>query len=120
MMRTLPPCSSTKMRPSGARVIAVGALRPPETTVSVNPGGTVAAAAEAGGTGGRAGKGRWNRKTAPPQSRPADPPQRQNCPIPPPAGQDPLAPLARAPGIRTRTAQRLTFHLLQVPKAEAL
>ena len=37
-----------------------------------------------------------------------------------PAVQNLVAQLTRLPGIGTRTAQRLTFHLLQVPKAEAL
>jgi recombination protein RecR len=36
-----------------------------------------------------------------------------------PAVQNLVAQLTRLPGIGTRTAQRLTFHLLQVPKAEA-
>jgi recombination protein RecR len=37
-----------------------------------------------------------------------------------PAVQNLVAQLTRLPGIGTRTAQRLTFHLLQVPKTEAL
>jgi recombination protein RecR len=37
-----------------------------------------------------------------------------------PAVQNLVAQLTRLPGIGTRTAQRLAFHLLQVPKAEAL
>src|SRR5437867_9486925 len=37
-----------------------------------------------------------------------------------PAVENLVAQLTRLPGIGTRTAQRLTFHLLQVPKAEAL
>jgi recombination protein RecR len=37
-----------------------------------------------------------------------------------PAVQNLVAQLTRLPGIGTRTAQRLTFHLLQVPKGEAL
>ena len=41
--RNAPPCWQTKMRPSGARAMAVGLFRPPATTESVNPGGTVAA-----------------------------------------------------------------------------
>src|SRR5213593_4418469 len=41
--RRVPPCSQTKIRPSGARAMAVGLLRPAATGESVNPGGTVAA-----------------------------------------------------------------------------
>ena len=37
-----------------------------------------------------------------------------------PAVENLVAQLTRLPGIGTRTAQRLTFHLLQVPKTEAL
>ena len=37
-----------------------------------------------------------------------------------PAVQNLVAQLTRLPGIGTRTAQRLAFHLLQVPKVEAL
>jgi recombination protein RecR len=37
-----------------------------------------------------------------------------------PAVQNLVAQLTRLPGIGTRTAQRLAFHVLQVPKAEAL
>jgi recombination protein RecR len=37
-----------------------------------------------------------------------------------PAVQNLVAQLTRLPGIGTRTAQRLAFHLLQVPKTEAL
>src|SRR6185295_8711339 len=41
--RRLPPCSQTKMRPSGAKAIAVGLVKPEATNESVNPGGTEAA-----------------------------------------------------------------------------
>src|SRR5262249_26516209 len=37
-----------------------------------------------------------------------------------PSVENLVAQLTRLPGIGTRTAQRLAFHLLQVPKAEAL
>src|SRR5581483_1661613 len=42
--RKVPPCSLTNNRPSGANAIAVGAFRP-GIVVSLNPGGSVAAAA---------------------------------------------------------------------------
>ena len=41
--RRLPPCSQTKIRPSGAKAIAVGLVKPEATNESVNPGGTEAA-----------------------------------------------------------------------------
>src|SRR5688500_2169773 len=44
MTRKRPPCSQTKMRPSGAIAIAVG-LAIPEMIVSVKPAGSVAALA---------------------------------------------------------------------------
>ena len=37
-----------------------------------------------------------------------------------PAVDNLVAQLTRLPGIGTRTAQRLTFHLLSVPQEEAL
>ena len=37
-----------------------------------------------------------------------------------PAVENLVAQLTRLPGVGQRTAQRLAFHLLQVPKAEAL
>ena len=37
-----------------------------------------------------------------------------------PAVENLVAQLTRLPGVGTRTAQRLTFHLLSVPKDEAL
>src|SRR5215213_11377092 len=40
--RNVPRCSQTKMRPSGARAIAVGSVRPAATSESVKPDGTVA------------------------------------------------------------------------------
>src|SRR6185369_18066810 len=43
MTRNAPPCWQTKIRPSGASAIAVGFVKPPATTASVNPDGTVAA-----------------------------------------------------------------------------
>src|SRR6185295_12851478 len=43
MTRNAPPCWQTKIRPSGARAIAVGLDNPPATKLSVNPAGTVAA-----------------------------------------------------------------------------
>src|SRR5262245_47612112 len=43
MMRKVPPCSQTKIRPSGANAIAVALFKPLATSESVNPGGTVAA-----------------------------------------------------------------------------
>src|SRR5215510_9420433 len=45
MRRKVPPCSQTKIRPSGANAIAGGLVKPPATSESVNPGGTVAAEA---------------------------------------------------------------------------
>src|SRR4030095_4618780 len=46
MTLRVPPCSHTKMRPSGASAIAVGFVNPPVTIESVNPLGTVAALAK--------------------------------------------------------------------------
>src|ERR1044072_3813371 len=43
MTPNAPPCWQTKIRPSGARAMAVGVDKPPATTESVNPDGTVAA-----------------------------------------------------------------------------
>ena len=37
-----------------------------------------------------------------------------------PAVENLIAQLTRLPGVGTRTAQRLTFHLLRVPKEDAL
>ena len=37
-----------------------------------------------------------------------------------PAVENLVAQLTRLPGVGTRTAQRLAFHLLRVPKDEAL
>jgi recombination protein RecR len=37
-----------------------------------------------------------------------------------PAVENLVAQLTRLPGVGTRTAQRLTFHLLRAPKDEAL
>jgi hypothetical protein len=37
-MRTAPPCSVMKNRPSAARCMAVGRFRPATNSVSVNPG----------------------------------------------------------------------------------
>src|SRR5687768_14119615 len=45
MTRSLPACSATNRRPSGANAIAVGAVRPPAICVSVKPAGKVAAVA---------------------------------------------------------------------------
>ena len=45
MTRRWPACSDTKSRPSGAKAIAVGFVRPFVTGPSVKPGGYVAAAA---------------------------------------------------------------------------
>ena len=39
-----PAFSATKTRPSGAKLIAVGSVRPLQTTDSVKPGGAAAAA----------------------------------------------------------------------------
>ena len=41
--RRVPDCSATKMRPSGAKAIAVGLASPPATIVSLKPAGSVAA-----------------------------------------------------------------------------
>ena len=45
---------------------------------------------------------------------------RQNGQVFSPAVENLVAQLTRLPGVGTRTAQRLTFHLLSVPKDEAL
>src|SRR5881397_2622059 len=45
---------------------------------------------------------------------------RQNWPVVSPAIDNLVAQLTRLPGVGTRTAQRLTFHLLRAPKDEAL
>jgi recombination protein RecR len=45
---------------------------------------------------------------------------RQNGAVVSPAGENLVAQLTRLPGIGTRTAQRLAFHILRVPETEAL
>jgi hypothetical protein len=47
MTRSWPPCRQTNSRPSGAKAMAVGLLRPVATRVSVKPEGRVAAWAAA-------------------------------------------------------------------------
>jgi len=44
---------------------------------------------------------------------------RQNARVPSPAIENLVAQLTRLPSIGQRTARRLAFHLLQVPKEEA-
>src|SRR6476661_2943969 len=49
-----------------------------------------------------------------------DQPYRQNWPVVSPAIDNLVAQLTRLPGVGTRTAHRLAFHLLRAPKDEAL
>ncbi|TML39078.1 MAG: recombination protein RecR, partial [Actinobacteria bacterium] len=48
------------------------------------------------------------------------PRRRQNWPVVSPAIDNLVAQLTRLPGVGTRTAHRLAFHLLRAPKDEAL
>src|SRR6478609_3457835 len=56
---------------------------------------------------------------SPDTSRPADP-RGHNGPVFSPSVENLVAKLTRLPGIGSRTAQRLAFHLLQTQKEEAL
>ena len=65
-----------------------------------------------------AGSSAWPRCPCTPRARPR---RMDNChPVLSPAVDNLVAQLTRLPGIGTRTAQRLTFHLLSVPREEAL